>query len=384
MAPLAARRLEAMVELGARVVSIELMLAAQACDLRGARLGAGTAARARRRAATSSRSSARASSLPGPRAARRRDPLRRRIRWLTMAGVDVHQHLLPAGVHRCAAPAARRRPAPRRRAPLAEGTYAIDLAEHDLETRHRAARPRTGSTSPSSRCSRRSGSTRSTRRSARSSAGLGGRHRSSSAAAPAGGSRRSPRAGRAPASRALRRRRTRSTTSTRSRRSSTRCAGRRLPVRPPVGRLAPPAAAPAWWPARSSTTRRRCSARTSPGSRRRRSAGPTSRSSSRSSPAAAPFQLERLASRGVDVRSVAPPQRLLRHGLLRPARARALHRDVRRRAARLRQRRARRRSGPHAARALRASANLSHISSVRTTRWTAVGDPDRDMAATVV
>ena len=42
MAPLAARRLEAMVELGARVVSIELLLAAQACDLRGARLGAGT------------------------------------------------------------------------------------------------------------------------------------------------------------------------------------------------------------------------------------------------------------------------------------------------------------------------------------------------------
>jgi histidine ammonia-lyase len=44
MAPLAARRLEAMVELGARVVSIELLLAAQACDLRGQRLGTGTAA----------------------------------------------------------------------------------------------------------------------------------------------------------------------------------------------------------------------------------------------------------------------------------------------------------------------------------------------------
>ena len=43
MAPLAARRLAEMVELGARVVSIELMLAAQACDLRGARLGDGTA-----------------------------------------------------------------------------------------------------------------------------------------------------------------------------------------------------------------------------------------------------------------------------------------------------------------------------------------------------
>ncbi len=43
MAPLAARRLAEMVELGARVVSVELLLAAQACDLRGHRLGAGTA-----------------------------------------------------------------------------------------------------------------------------------------------------------------------------------------------------------------------------------------------------------------------------------------------------------------------------------------------------
>ncbi len=43
MAPLAGRRLGEMVELGARVVSVELLLAAQACDLRGHRLGAGTA-----------------------------------------------------------------------------------------------------------------------------------------------------------------------------------------------------------------------------------------------------------------------------------------------------------------------------------------------------
>jgi len=42
MAPLAARRLADQVELGARVVSIELFLAAQACDLRGHRLGRGT------------------------------------------------------------------------------------------------------------------------------------------------------------------------------------------------------------------------------------------------------------------------------------------------------------------------------------------------------
>lgn len=43
MAPLAGRRLAEMVELGFRVVAVELCLAAQACELRGARLGAGTA-----------------------------------------------------------------------------------------------------------------------------------------------------------------------------------------------------------------------------------------------------------------------------------------------------------------------------------------------------
>lgn len=43
MAPLAARRLAEMTELGTRIVAIELLLAAQACDLRGAELGQGTA-----------------------------------------------------------------------------------------------------------------------------------------------------------------------------------------------------------------------------------------------------------------------------------------------------------------------------------------------------
>jgi histidine ammonia-lyase len=43
MAPLAARRLAEMVALGARVVAIELVVAAQAAELRGAALGAGTA-----------------------------------------------------------------------------------------------------------------------------------------------------------------------------------------------------------------------------------------------------------------------------------------------------------------------------------------------------
>jgi histidine ammonia-lyase len=43
MAPLAARRLADMVELGTRIVAVEVLLAAQACDLRGHRLGVGTA-----------------------------------------------------------------------------------------------------------------------------------------------------------------------------------------------------------------------------------------------------------------------------------------------------------------------------------------------------
>jgi histidine ammonia-lyase len=43
MTPLAARRLAEMVALGARVVAVELLLAAQACELRGQVLGAGTA-----------------------------------------------------------------------------------------------------------------------------------------------------------------------------------------------------------------------------------------------------------------------------------------------------------------------------------------------------
>ena len=42
MAPLAARRLAEMTEIGTRIVAVELLLAAQACDLRGAELGAGT------------------------------------------------------------------------------------------------------------------------------------------------------------------------------------------------------------------------------------------------------------------------------------------------------------------------------------------------------
>ncbi len=42
MSPLAARRLAEMTELGVRIVAVELLLAAQGCDLRAAELGAGT------------------------------------------------------------------------------------------------------------------------------------------------------------------------------------------------------------------------------------------------------------------------------------------------------------------------------------------------------
>ena len=93
MAPLAARRLAEMVELGARVVSVELLLAAQACDLRGPRLGVGTA-----RGATASARvvpfSARATSLPDL------EPLVALVRSGELGaddgGFDVHQHLWPA------------------------------------------------------------------------------------------------------------------------------------------------------------------------------------------------------------------------------------------------------------------------------------------------
>jgi histidine ammonia-lyase len=43
MAPLAARRLAEQVGLGARLVALELLVAAQACDLRREPLGEGTA-----------------------------------------------------------------------------------------------------------------------------------------------------------------------------------------------------------------------------------------------------------------------------------------------------------------------------------------------------
>ena len=335
MAPLAARRLEEMVELGARVASIELMLAAQACDLRGARLGVGTARLHEQRSAASSRSSRRARSLPDLEPLVERDPLGKALR-LTMAGVDVHQHLLPrafsdalAAAHRAAIPR-RRRPARCPRA-LRRSTSAITTSRRGsrCSTATRSTRRRLAAADARSRRARR-------RRSASTSCGSGRTGILELAAAAAGPDRcRSRPAGRGPASRASRRRGPARPTSMRSRRRSTRSAGRGfLFVHPSPATRRPRAPAVV-------AGRRRLH---EPDAARllrlaRRRAGALARrhaSSSRSSPAARPIQLERLASRGVDVRSVASPERVLRHRLVRPARARAVHRDVRRRAARLR------------------------------------------------
>ena len=130
MAPLAARRLAEMVQLGARVVSIELMLAAQACDLRDAPLAPGTAAvRASVRAIVPLRRGR--GSAPRPAAARRPDQRRR----VELTAVDIHQHLWPpAFIEALSA----RSEAPRladEMLHLAEGSYPFALGDHELRNR---------------------------------------------------------------------------------------------------------------------------------------------------------------------------------------------------------------------------------------------------------
>ena len=138
MAPLAARRLAEMVELGTRIVAIELMLAAQACDLRG------TGARRRHRAGARARALGGAVHAGGRPAARGRASRRARPngsdrRMLTF---DVHQHLWPAAF--VAALQARSAVPFLRGGELVtpEGTFAVDLRSHDPEQRDCAARPR--------------------------------------------------------------------------------------------------------------------------------------------------------------------------------------------------------------------------------------------------
>ena len=305
MAPLAARRLEAMVELGARVVSIELLLAAQACDLRGARLGAGTDA-LRVEGARVRPVPRRGRHPPRPRAARRRDPLGEALR-----ADDGRDRRPPASL---ASRPSSTRSRERR-----------DDAAPRREHARPAAKARTRSISTTT-CSRR-------RLALLDAAGIdiavvslqptlglealaadererleriwedGVLELAAAVARPDRPSRREPAAGRdSPASRSAP---TRSTTSTRWRPCSTRCAAPAssssirsrvvpYPVRPPGG-------------PRSSTTRRRCSAPTSRGSRVGRAAGPTSAIVFAILAGGAPIQLERLASRGVDVRTVLYP-----------------------------------------------------------------------------
>ena len=114
------------------------------------------------------------------------------------------------------------------------------------------------------------------------------------------------------------------------------------PLRPPGRRRS---TAPRHRPGgrRSSTTRVRCNGPTSPGSCGAQERWPDVTVVFAILAGGAPIQLERLSSRGVDVRSSLHRQRLLRHRVVRPPGARAVHRDLRRRAARLRDGRPRRR-----------------------------------------
>ena len=142
MAPLAARRLEEMVELGARVVSIELMLAAQACDLRGAR------ARGRHGARCATRCGAFVPFLDEGDVLPDLEPLVDEIRSGQDRALTCGRDRRPpapaaAGLHRGARGARRhRRASSATSSRLPEGAFAFDLGEHDLESAARAARPR--------------------------------------------------------------------------------------------------------------------------------------------------------------------------------------------------------------------------------------------------
>ena len=249
MAPLAARRLEEMVELGARVVSIELHArrAGLRSSRRQARSGDGPAAR--QRSAASSRSSPRATRSPTSSRSSRRSARG------GSAPDDGGLRRPPAPL--ALGPSARRSPE-RTEAPCLDGDV-LHLREGD-RTRSTSA---ITSSRPGSRCStvdeiddgrrlaaadaRARGARR--RRARPRSSGSGRTGSSSSPPRPAAGSRRSPSAGRGRASRACRSEPTGSTTWTTlaptldalrghgGSSSSTRSPG----ARPPR--------APAWWPA---------------------------------------------------------------------------------------------------------------------------------------
>ena len=301
MAPLAARRLEEMVELGARVVSDR----AHACrpGMRSSR------PRARRRDVTAARAGARYRSVPRrgrraarPRAARRADPPREdpALRWRTSTSISTCSR--PPFVDApCANGARRASPATSSSSPRHVPRSTSRTTTSRLGSRCSTA---PGSTSPSSRCSRRSVSTCSA-----------GRARGARAAWEEGVAR-------------ARGRRRGDASRPRSRPAQAGLRGRAwAPTRlgdldglAPVldalrahggflfvhrVRAAPPRRPhPAWWRAVVVYTAR-CRPRTSPGWQAARSAGRTSRRL-RDPRRRGPVQLERLASRGVDVRSLAP------------------------------------------------------------------------------
>ena len=332
MAPLAARRLEEMVGLGARVASIELMLAAQACDLRGATARGRHGPPARQRSALRP-VPRRGRVAPGPRAARRGDPLGEDLR-LTMAGFDVHQHLWPRAFSEALA-AAHRASLPRRRRP-ARVRGRIDRRP----PRSRARDPDRPARPPRDRHGRRLAAAVARARGARPvrarapRSDLGGRDPRARGRGP-----RPDRSARSrPAATGLRggldRRRPAGSTWTTSRRRSTRCAdtGSSSSTRSPAS---PPAAAPAWWPAVVDYTSQMQRAYFAwlAGAQER---WPDVTVVFAILAGGAPIQLERLVVARRRRPLVAPPERLLRHRVVRPARARAVHRDLRRRAARLR------------------------------------------------
>ena len=133
LAPLAGRRLAEMVELGARVVAVELCLAAQACELRGAA--------PRRRHRSCARGGAQGRTFCGRGRPAPRSAAARGARALGAAGmsepaaVDFHQHLWPESF----LGALSRRAEPPRldgdELVLAEGRFAASLQAHVLETR---------------------------------------------------------------------------------------------------------------------------------------------------------------------------------------------------------------------------------------------------------
>ena len=334
MAPLAARRLAEMVELGARVVSVELLLAAQACDLRGARLGAGTAR----------------AHVPGadvravPRRGRRSSRISSRSSTLIRAG-RLGRLTMPTYRHPPAPLAAvvRRRSRRAVAAPVPPGASSTDATGSSRST-SRCTTPSLGwrrstalaSTLPCSRCSRRSARGARRRRSATSSTLPGSTGSPELVTAPEVGSRPGRwaggdgfvgtrrRLGRARRPRAPGAGARRSSTQARASCSCTRRAGRSPPRQPD------------WWQ-RPPSTRRRCSRRTSRGWR---PGGSLARHPHRLRD---PRRRRAVPARAARVsrcpRALVPAPNVSSTRLVRTPRDRAVHRDVRRRAPRLRQRR---------------------------------------------